>query len=114
MTKTFRDALVEMLEQTKMSVAELARVSGVSKDQLNKLRQRETAKTNVEDARKIAAAFGKTLDNFIGHPISKEDVDLAKTLSQLEPSEREFLLNAAKAQIAARGQARKQSDKDSQ
>ncbi len=112
MTKTFRDALIEMLEQTKMSVAELARVSGVSKDQLNKLRQRDTAKTNVEDARKIASAFGKTLDNFIGHPISKDDVDLAKVLSQLEPSERKFLINAAKAQIAARNQSQKQPDED--
>jgi transcriptional regulator with XRE-family HTH domain len=112
MSKTFRDALIEMLEQTKMSVAELARVSGVSKDQLNKLRQRDTAKTNVEDARKIASAFGKTLDNFIGHPISKDDVDLAKVLSQLEPSERQFLINAAKAQIAARNQPQKQPAED--
>ena len=112
MSKTFRDALIEMLEQTKMSVAELARVSGVSKDQLNKLRQRDTAKTNVEDARKIASAFGKTLDNFIGHPISKDDVDLAKVLSQLEPSERKFLINAAKAQIAARNHSQKQPDED--
>jgi ABC-type Fe3+-citrate transport system substrate-binding protein len=74
----------------------------VSKDQLNKLKQRETAKTNVDDARKVAEVFGKTLDDFIEGSITSEDIELADILAQLEPSERQFLLNAAKAQIAAR------------
>lgn len=110
MDKTFRDALLETLERTQMSVAELSRITGVSKDQLNKLRQREKAKTNVEDARKIAKAFGLSLDEFISGEISKEDMDLAQVLHQLEPSERDFLLNAAKAQIAARDHAHPKSD----
>lgn len=38
MGKTFRIAFIEALEMTGLSVAEVARKSGVSKDQLNKLK----------------------------------------------------------------------------
>lgn len=102
MSINFRNAFLDALEASGLSVAEVARRSGVSKDQLNKLKQRETAKTNVDDARKVAEVFGKTLDDFIEGSITSEDIELADILAQLEPSERQFLLNAAKAQIAAR------------
>lgn len=102
MAKTFRQAFIEALAETGMSVAEVSRQSGVSKDQLNKLKQRENAKTNVDDARRVAEVFGKTLDGFIEDGISSEDTELASLLLRLEPGERQFLLNAAKAQLAAR------------
>lgn len=65
MTQTFRSALLIAIERENISIAEVARRSGVSKDQLNKLKQRESAKTNVDDANKIAKSFGKTLDHFL-------------------------------------------------
>lgn len=114
MTKTFRDAFIEALETTGQSIAEVARKAGVSKDQLTKLKQRENAKTNVDDARRVAEAFGKTLDEFIDGQIASTDIELAKLLRQLAPEERQFLLNAAKAQIAARDIDTQEPDEDAQ
>jgi phage repressor protein C with HTH and peptisase S24 domain len=65
MTHTFRSSLLSAIEREQITIAEVARRSGVSQDQLNKLRQRESAKTNVDDAHKIAKSFGKTLDDFL-------------------------------------------------
>lgn len=104
MSKTFRDALIEATKGGRPSLKKLAEETGVSYEQIKKLGQGKTQKTNVEDARKIAAYFGKKLEDFIDSPEMTVDIELASILSQLEPAERAFLLNAAKAQIAARDQ----------
>lgn len=114
MAKTFRQAFLKALEESGFSVAEVARRSGVSKDQLNKLKQRDTAKTNVDDALKVAAVFGVTLEEFVNDQSVKEAADLSELLNQLAPEERLFLLNAAKAQIAARASQLEESPEDAE
>ncbi|KAJ03312.1 helix-turn-helix domain-containing protein [Sulfitobacter mediterraneus] len=112
--RTFRDALLEAIAPNGPSLKAVAEAANVSYEQLKKLKQGKTQNTNVEDARRIAAYFGKTLEAFIDSPELKEDIELADLLSQLEPSERQFLLNAAKAQIAARDQSHPKSDEGDQ
>ena len=114
MTKNFRDALIEQMRNNKVSAQRLADATGVSKHQIDKIRQRETASTNVDDAIKIAGFFNMTLDEFLNDPTIKQDVEIVSLLHQLEPHERDFLLNAAKAQIDARNQSQKQSDEASE
>lgn len=106
MTKTFRDAFLHALDQTGQSLASVAKGADVSLEQLKKLKQRDTASTNVDDARRIANHFGQRLDDFIDGRATQEDIELLDLLQQLEPSERQFLRTAAKAQIAARGPTR--------
>jgi hypothetical protein len=65
MAKTFRSALLDALEETGLPLSKVAVGSGVSYDQLKKLRQRPQASTNVEDARAVANFFGVTLDRFL-------------------------------------------------
>lgn len=106
MRNTFRDAFLKALAETKQSVAFVAKSAGVSYEQLKKLKQRDTATTNVDDARLIAKHFGKRLDDFIDGEVTDEDVELLDLLHQLEPQERQFLRTAAKAQIEARDRSR--------
>lgn len=87
-----------------MTVAEVARRSGVSKDQLNKLKQRASAKTNVDDAKLVAGAFGKSLDDFLNGSEPSPHLEAIGLLGQLSESERDFLLDAAKAAVARRQQ----------
>lgn len=61
---TFRDALVYALESTSRSMRSIAQLSGVSYEQLKNLKQGKAQTTNVDDARKVAEAFGVTLDEF--------------------------------------------------
>lgn len=97
MSKNFRDAFLAALNETGLTVAEVARRAGVSKDQLNKLKQREAAKTNVDDAKRVAAAFGSTLDEFLDGQEPLAQSELIGLLSQLGPQERDFLLKSARA-----------------
>ncbi|WP_162619172.1 hypothetical protein [Tritonibacter mobilis] len=85
-----------------MSVQKLSNLSGVSTSQIHKIKSRENSSTNVEDASRIAGAFGKTVNEFLDNPELKVDIEIAQIVSELTPEERRFLLNAAKAQIASR------------
>lgn len=58
MNDGFREQFLEALERTGMTLAELARRSGVGYDALNKLRRREGASTSAENAAKIARVLG--------------------------------------------------------
>lgn len=107
MNRTFRDAFLEALETTGQTLPQVARGSGVSVDQLKKLKQRDTASTNVDDARQIARHFNMSLDAFIDRRQPSEDVEMLDLLHQLTPEERRFLRNAAKAQIESRDQSQK-------
>ena len=68
MTKTFSQALKEAMTARGLSSRELSEMSGVSKAQIDKIRQRPDPRTNVEDARAMAAAFGQTIEEFIDSP----------------------------------------------
>lgn len=95
MAKTFRTAFLEALELTGWSVPEVTRRSGVSTDQLNKLKQRENAKTNVDDAQLVANAFGYTLDEFLSDTLAQDRDETAALWRQLTERERQLIRNAA-------------------
>jgi transcriptional regulator with XRE-family HTH domain len=102
MTKRFRDAFLDRLKEGDLTLADVARGSGVSVEQLKKVRQRDTASTNVDDAMKIAHYFGLSLDEFLGDTTIKDRTEMLDLYMQLSPQERDLLLDVARVR-AARG-----------
>jgi transcriptional regulator with XRE-family HTH domain len=97
MAKTFRNALLEQMEATKTPLKEVAARSGVSYEQLKKVKQREDASTNVDDARKIANAFGLTLDEFLDDRTIEARIEVVELYSRLSPDARRILQAASDA-----------------
>ena len=95
MAKSFRDAFLEALTISGWKVPEVARRSGVSQDQLNKLKQRDGAKTNVDDAKAVANAFGYSLDEFLEDEFSQDRDRAAAIWRQLSERERHLIRTAA-------------------
>lgn len=100
MAKTFRTALLEHLAKTGEPLAQVAARAGVSYPQLKRLKAREGASTNVEDAMAIAHAFGVTLDEFLGDTMVADRIEIVGLYNQLSPSEREILRAAARGRDA--------------
>lgn len=90
MAKTFRDALLARLAPD-MTLKAIADGAGVSYEQLKKLNQRQDARTNYDDAMKVAAFFGLTLDEFLEDDLAQDRAVIAATYSRLSPQERELL-----------------------
>jgi phage repressor protein C with HTH and peptisase S24 domain len=64
----FRQALARALEVQDISLRSVATKSGVSYELLKSLMQGKSRRTNVDDAMRVASAFGVTLDEFYrGH-----------------------------------------------
>ena len=97
MLRKFRDALIDSLASTGTSVARLARATGVSEEQLKKVRQREGASTNVDDAVKVAHYFGMSLDEFLHDQTSALRAEVLELYAQLTPAERRLLQEIAQA-----------------
>ena len=100
MAKRFRDAFIERLEQTGKTVAEVARGTNVSVEQLKKVRQRDTSSTNVDDAVKIAHYFGLSIDEFLSDTTIADRSEMMDIYSQLSDQEQAFLLDVARARAA--------------
>ncbi len=100
MPKLFRQALIEALKHTGKPLAEVAEKAGVSYEQLKKVRQREDATTNVDDARKVANAFGVSLDEFLEDQTAQDRLEIASLYSQLSEAERRLILAAARGMRA--------------
>ncbi len=84
--------MISWLDRTGVSATELARRSGVSKAQIDKLRQRRANSTNVEDAIRIAACFGQDLEVFMGLHKRRDDRDqLAARIAKLNPAQMAML-----------------------
>ena len=64
MSKTFREAFLDAVEATNKSVRGVALSAGLKEDQLKSLAQGKSKTINVDDAKKVAAVFGVTLDDF--------------------------------------------------
>lgn len=64
MQDTFKTALEYALNETGRSLRSVALEAGVSYEKLKNLKQGKAQTTGVDDARKVAAAFGVTLDDF--------------------------------------------------
>ena len=100
MAKTFRSALLDALEETGLPLSKVAVGSGVSYDQLKKLRQRPHASTNVDDARAVANFFGVTLDQFLDDTSLSARVELVEFYTRLTDTEIEILKAAARGRDA--------------
>ena len=100
MAKTFRSALLDALEETGLPLHRVAVGSGVSYDQLKKLRQRPLASTNVDDARAVANFFGVTLDEFLGDSSLSARLELLEFYSRLTDQEIEILKAVARGKSA--------------
>lgn len=95
MRKTFRDAFVESLHATGWTIRKVAGLSGVSEEQLKKVNQGKSRSTNVDDAIKVANAFGMTLEEFIGDPTVQDRIQIANLYSELTRDEIDLLRAAA-------------------
>jgi transcriptional regulator with XRE-family HTH domain len=91
MPKRFREALLDLLDETKVSLRKVASDSGVSYEALKKLAQREGASMNVDDARLVANALGLTLEELIGDATVSDRARLVAQWMQLSPRERAML-----------------------
>lgn len=65
MTTTFKKALEKALEETGRSLRSVAIAADVSYEQLKNLKQGKAKRTNVDDAVKVAAAFGVQIEDFL-------------------------------------------------
>ncbi|GAB5433944.1 MAG: S24 family peptidase [Epibacterium sp.] len=65
MQQSFRDAFLAAIETSGKSMRKVASDAGVSYEQLKNLAQGKSKSTNVDDAVKIAASFGTTLEGFL-------------------------------------------------
>ena len=100
MAKTFRSALLDALKETGLPLSKVASGSGVSYDQLKKLRQRPLASTNVDDARAAANFFGVTLDQFLDDRSLTARVELVELRNRPTDQELETLRDAARGRDA--------------
>ena len=91
MAKLFRQAFIEHLARTGKTLAEVARGAGVSVEQLKKVKQRDTASTNVDDGVKIAHYFGLSMDEFLSDTLIQDRTEMMETYFQLTDQERQFL-----------------------
>lgn len=71
MEDTFKSALDHALSVTGRSLRSIAIEAGVSYEKLKNLRQGKAQTTGVDDARKVAKAFGVTLDDFFDGRLSE-------------------------------------------
>lgn len=92
----FRDALLRALKDTGESLRSVAEATGVSYEQLKKLKQNKSRSTNVDDAVLIANHFGQSLDEFIDDQTQVVRSEIVSVYNALEPAERRFLLDAAR------------------
>ena len=96
--ETFREKLIAAMDLNGTSAAELARQTGVAKHLIDKLRQRKSITTNVNDAMRIAHFYGMTIEEFLGVADRKAKVDrLSLLMGQLDDEQAIIM----EAQIAA-------------
>lgn len=99
----FREALIARMELVGIGAADLSRRTGVSKSQIDKLRQRKTEVTNVYDAVLIARYFGQPVEEFMGiAPRQAKQDEISDALASLPPEVRDLFLLQIKAVAANR------------
>lgn len=100
MTKKFREAFLDALDQSKWTMVRVSELSGVSEEQLKKLKQGKSQRTNVDDAVRVANAFGVTLDEFLDDQTATIRSEIVDLYNQLSPEERKILQDAARGRSA--------------
>lgn len=97
----FREALIEKMDMVGITAAELSRRTGVSKAQIDKLRQRKTEVTNVNDAIRLALFFGQPIEDFMG--LTKRGTkqqEIIEKLGLLPPEVRDVFVVSINAMVA--------------
>jgi transcriptional regulator with XRE-family HTH domain len=94
--RTFRDRFLVAFAASGMSVADLARQSGVPYHAIDKLKKREGASTSADNAAKLARALG------IDGPRSSDEETLLELYGQLTAEERVAVLATAEGLLARR------------
>jgi len=88
----FRDALNRHLDESGVSIAELARRTGVSKPLIDKLHQCRVNSTSVEAAVRIARFFNKDVEEFMGLAERKARMnEAAMLIGRLTPEQMEVV-----------------------
>lgn len=100
MTKSFRDALIDALARTGWKLKAVCEVAEVSYEQMKKVRVGKSSSTNVDDALKMAHAFGVSLDEFVGDTTVQDREASVALWLRLTEAEREILQAAARGQNA--------------
>lgn len=101
MTRTFQEAFRAALTKSGVSLAEIARSTGISTGQLKQLKNRDGASTNVDDALLIVGFFGVSLPEFLDDPELSRPVEIVRLYNQLEPHLRARLAAFGEGLLAA-------------
>lgn len=102
MEKTFSAAFNEHLTVSGMKIPAIAELSGVKADTLYKIRSGKSQNMRVADAVKVAQAFGKTVEEFMGMSDQKVRGEIETLMDLLTEDERALLLAPIKALLGPR------------
>ena len=100
---TFREALVWHLENYPQKISEIEAETGVSRDQLYRVKTGKSASTNADDALKVARFYGKTLEEFVCP--SATEASVHSLWSRLTEEERTSLVLQMRWMVERREQA---------
>ncbi|MBC7154580.1 MAG: hypothetical protein H5U19_08215 [Rhodobacteraceae bacterium] len=91
MHKSFSEAFIAHLGKTGAKVTDIANRSGVKKDALYSLKYGKSLNMGVDDAIRVAAAFGETIEEFMGMSPARVRDQLAEQIARLTPKEQAIL-----------------------
>lgn len=99
---SFREALMRHMTEQNTTIAELAAGARVSPDIIKKLRVRDQATTTAEVAMRIAAFYGKTMEEFVAGVDAGERAKLSSMLDLLSDDEVRVLASQVRGMIRER------------
>lgn len=99
---SFQQALTRHIEEANEDVTTLAKRADVSRDALYKVIYGKTKSPNLEIIIRVARAYSKTVEEFMGIAPARVRDDLIDEISRLAPSERAVLQASLKALRAQR------------
>ncbi len=91
MRERFRESLIAHMDAAGIGATALSKATKVPKTLIDKLYQRKAEKTNVEDAIRLAAYFGKTVNQLVGLEEDPETTKITGLLSRLPPEQRALI-----------------------
>ncbi|WP_255553494.1 helix-turn-helix transcriptional regulator [Maritimibacter sp. DP1N21-5] len=100
--RSFRESFIRRLDETGATVAEVADTIGVSRHQLYKLTHRKVESTNADDAVKIAAYFGMSVEEFMSDERASLS-DFALLFAKLTPEEQAMVVAQLRGLVGMRG-----------
>lgn len=112
------DNIRSLMDEIGSNPSRLAKDAGLGHTSIRDILAKPNSSPRYETLLKIADAAGVDIRRITVGPdfaqVDQVDAELFDTFLRLEPSERRFLLNAAKAQIDARRRSQQEADEDPQ